>query len=589
LGVSALAADRARVERLLAVARATRPLPAADGSLYFASNRAGHVQVYRQAAPGEQPKPVIAGETRMVPHAHTTLGLLVREDSGGDETWQLSMMTGENRRPLTTDAKAIHQSVTVHPDGRRAGLAWNPGGQRDMVLGEIDLATGELAAWATPGDFWVWEAWSPDGARAAVMKRLGTPGEAHILERDGRMTRVLASAVRASTVEWTPDGLLVLSDLGRDFLGLALVDPNRPEAVARWVVAEDHDVEAAVVDPSKTRAAVVVNEGVYDSVRIVRLDDGGELERLALPRGVVISDHSGDAGYHVAWSPDGTRIFVSWEQATLPAEIYSWPGGERWTYTADLPDGLVEPGETSYVSFDGVEIPSLLYRRDGAPRPAVVYFHGGPEGQSRAGYSPHAQMLASIGVNVFMPNVRGSTGYGMRYQSLDDKTLRWDSVKDGCEAARMLKRSGQATRTAAMGGSYGGFMTLAVLVEDPGLWDAGVDTVGIADWHTFFRNMPPWRGVLRTSEYGDPYGAEAEFLRWASPIHRAASIKAPLLIVHGRNDPRVPVGESIRIAEVVTGSELLIFEDEGHGIAKLGNQVIANSRILEFLAAHLRD
>jgi len=138
-----------------------------------------------------------------------------------------------------------------------------------------------------------------------------------------------------------------------------------------------------------------------------------------------------------------------------------------------------------------------------------------------------------------------------------------------------------------MGASYGGFMTLAVLVEDPDLWDAGVDVVGIADWHTFFRNMPPWRGVLRINEYGDPNGAEAEFLREISPIHRASSIKAPLLVIHGRNDPRVPVGESIQITQAVGRSELLIFEDEGHGVAKLANQVTANSKILEFLAEHL--
>jgi dipeptidyl aminopeptidase/acylaminoacyl peptidase len=125
------------------------------------------------------------------------------------------------------------------------------------------------------------------------------------------------------------------------------------------------------------------------------------------------------------------------------------------------------------------------------------------------------------------------------------------------------------------------------LVEDPGLWDAGVDIVGIADWHTFFRNMPPWRGVLRMTEYGDPNGPEADFLREISPIHRAGAIKAPLLVIHGRNDPRVPVGESIQIAEAVGQSELLIFEDEGHGVATLPNQVTANGKILEFLADHL--
>ena len=584
MGVLA-ATDRARIERLLSVARATRPMPAPDGSLYFASNRGGHAQVYRQTAAGVEPELVFASETRMVPHAHTPVGLLVREDRGGNEIWQLGLVSDGRHRPLTTDARAIHQSVTLHPDKRRVGLGWNPGGQADVVLGELDLATGEMTRWAEPRGFWLWGAWSPDGKRAVVSKSMGTPTESYVLERDGRLTRLLPSALRVHPVEWLAEGILVATDVDRDFLGLGLIDPEQPESVSRWLLSEEHDVEGTALDPDRKRLAVVVNEGIYDSVRVVDLER--EIDRAVLPPGVVIADHSGDPGYHVAWSEDGESLFVSWELATRPAEIYQWPGATRWTFTGDLPAGLVEPEETSYTSFDGLTVPSIFYKVDDAPRPAVVYFHGGPEGQSRGGYLPAAQLLTSIGINVMLPNVRGSTGYGIRYQSLDDRTLRWDSVKDGCEAARTLKRSSLATRTAAIGGSYGGFMTLAVLVEDPELWDAGVDTVGIADWHTFFQNMPPWRGVLRMNEYGDPNGPESEFLREISPIHRAGTIKAPLLVIHGRNDPRVPVGESIQIAEAVAQSELLIFEDEGHGVATLPNQVTANSKMLEFLAAHL--
>ncbi|HKC18230.1 MAG TPA: prolyl oligopeptidase family serine peptidase [Candidatus Dormibacteraeota bacterium] len=581
------ATDRERIERLLSVARATRPLPAGDGSLYFASNRDGHVQVYRQDAPGAEPVNVHASETRMVPHAHTPLGLLVREDAGGNEVWQLGTVRDGDYRRLTHDSKAIHQSVTMHPDGRRAGLGWNPGGQADMVLGEIDLASGEMTRWVQPGGFWLWGAWSPDGNRAAVVKSMGTPTEAYVLGRDGEMTRLLSKSLRVLPVEWLDDGIVVVTDGGRDFFGVAVVDPAQPDVLARWLFDEDHDVEGVAVDPAGKRAALIVNEGVYDSIRVVQLADAGELERLSLPSGLVISDHSGDSDYHVSWSPDGERLFVSWERPTQPAEIYEWPSGTRWTVTGDAPAGLVEPEETSYESFDGLTIPALHYRVADGPRPAMVSFHGGPEGQWRGTFVPAVHLLNTIGMDVFLPNVRGSTGYGLRYQGLDDKTLRWNSVKDGCEAARYLKRSGLATETAAMGGSYGGFMTLAVLVEDPELWDAAVETVGIADWHTFFRNMPPWRGVLRMREYGDPNGSEANFLREISPLHRAGSIRAPLLVIHGRNDPRVPVGESVQISEAVPGAELLIFEDEGHGVAKLPNQVKANRRILEFLTARL--
>lgn len=581
------AADPARIERLLAVVKATRPLPAPDGSLYFASNRDGHVQVYRQASAGAAPIRVHSSDTRMVPHAHTPLGLVVREDLGGNEVWQLGIIDTGGYRRLTADPKAIHQSVTLHPDRRRAGLGWNPGGQADMVLGEIDLESGALTRWAQPGGYWLWGAWSPDGSRAAVVCSMGTPTEAYVLARDGALTRLLPSAVRVLPVDWIEDGILVVTDGGRDFFGLAIVDPARPEAAARWLFDEEHDVEGVVVDPVNERAAVIVNEGVYDSIRIVGLADGRELERVSLPSGTVIYDHSGDSDYHLTWSPDGARLFASWERPTQPAEIYECRSGARWTSTADVPAGLVEPEETSYRSFDGLTIPALYYRVDGTPRPAMVSFHGGPEGQWRGTFIPSVHLLNSMGMDVFLPNVRGSTGYGLRYQGLDDRTLRWDSVKDGCEAARHLKRSGLATQTAAMGGSYGGFMTLGVLVEDPQLWDAAVETVGIADWHTFFRNMPPWRGVLRMGEYGDPNGAESEFLRDISPLHRAASIRAPLLVIHGRNDPRVPVAESVQIAGAVGGAELLIFEDEGHGVAKLANQVTANRRILDFLAASL--
>src|SRR5690348_14729626 len=266
------AANRAKIERLLSVSRATRPLPAPDGSLYFASNRGGHAQVYRQAAPGADPQLVFASETRMVPHAHTPLGLLVREDRGGNEIWQLGLVAGSKHRPLTADARAIHQSVTLHPDRMRVGLGWNPGGQANVVLGELDLAGGEMTRWAEPGGYWTWGAWSPDGSRAVVSQSRGTPTESHVLERSGDMTRLLPRALRVHPVEWLGDGILVMTDLDRDFLGLAMVDPEHPDVVSRWLLDEDHDVEGAVLDPRKNKVAAVVNEGIYDSVRVLGMD-----------------------------------------------------------------------------------------------------------------------------------------------------------------------------------------------------------------------------------------------------------------------------------------------------------------------------
>ena len=583
--------NKAKLAQLLKVARATRPLPGPDRGLAFASNVDGYQKTFHLDAPGGKPRTLADAGDRTLPHAWTDAGLLVRHDRGGNEIWQLSIVEPDGGlKALTADSKAVHQSVALHPDGKRIGLAWNAGGGRDVSLGELDLVTGELTAWATPGDYWVWEDWSPDGARAAVSKVFGTWTEAHILERTGEMTRLLPDARRVNEIRWTTSGMFMLTDAGdRDFMGLAEVDARRPDRIKRWLISDEHDVEGYAVDHAGRRAAVVVNQGVYDEVRIVDLASGHTTDGIPRNGGVVLSDITGPESYHLSWSQDDSSLFVSWEHPTHPAEIFEWPADHQWTHIIadDEFSELVKPSEVTYKSFDGLVIHCLLYRKNDIPRPAVVQFHGGPEGQSRGLFAPVVQLLLDAGVNVLLPNIRGSTGYGFQFQSLDDRTLRWDAVRDGCEAARHLKGTGQATKTAAMGGSYGGFMTLAVLVEDPELWDAGIDIVGIADWHTFFKNMPPWRGVIRKREYGDPDGAESDFLRQISPIHAAHKISAPLLIIHGRNDPRVPIGESEHLAERVPNAEIMVFEDEGHGVVKLDNQLAANSRILAFLREHL--
>ena len=546
--------------------------------------------MYRCAAPGAPAETLTSTDDRLVPEHWTRYGLVVRGDRGGNEIWQLSLLTPDGGlRPLTHDARAIHGPARMRADGRSLGLSWNPDGQQDMVLGELALPGGDLHPWLTPTGFWNWLAWSPEGDRAVVSQSFGSWAHTYLLDREARLTPVLEQARIIEAAEWTPSGLFLITDGGNDFLGVAEVDPERPARVRRWLLEENHDVLALRATPDGRRAAVVVNGGLYDEIRVIDLSTGTAVERVQSAPGIVLSDHAGNAGRHIAWSVDGRTLFVAWDEPDRPADIVAHPGGHRWTgVNTNPPAGLVMPSATSYPSFDGLRIPAIEYRIDEQPRATVCLFHGGPEGQWRGGYAPLHHLLNAIGLNTFGPNVRGSTGYGFRFQSLDDKTLRWDSVKDGCEAGRWLRRTGRATRIAAMGGSYGGFMTLAVLVEAPELWDASVDTVGIARWRSFFERMPPWRGVLRIREYGDPFGEDAEFLESISPLHRAATIRTPLLVVHGRNDPRVPVAESEAIAARAERTELLIFENEGHGIARHENQERYHRRILEFLQAHLQ-
>ncbi|HLQ62320.1 MAG TPA: prolyl oligopeptidase family serine peptidase [Candidatus Acidoferrales bacterium] len=577
-------------EQFLTVTRAFRPLPTADGGLVFGSDLAGHPQVYRLPRPGRWPERLAPSGDRVHALAEVEGGLLLRHDQGGNETWQLSLLAADGGlRRLTQDAKAIHQSVTPAPDRERVGLGRNPGGQVDFHLSVLDLEAGRLEDWLRRDGFWLWAGWRPDGKQATCVRMLSpTRLEGYLLDPDGTLTPVLPAARRAIP-RWAPDGRLYAeTDFESEFVGLAEVDPAQPREPRSWLLHVQHDLEAFVPDPSGRSAAVALNQGPYDQLSLLDLTTGRSTPLKTPFPGIVYTDNVSPADQNLAWSPDGRRLFAAWEGPTRPADVYELRRGTRWTQAGTELGGCVEPQETDYRSFDGLEIPALhFFRRDGRPRPTLVWFHGGPEGQLRAGFNQAVQMLVAHGIDVFAPNVRGSTGYGVRYFSLDDKELRWDSVRDGVEAGRHLKATGAASRLAAMGGSYGGFMTLAVLIEDPELWDAAVELVGISDWHSFFRNTSGWRRAVRAAEYGDPEGAEAEVLAEFSPLRRAHVIRAPLLVIHGRNDVRVPVSEAEQISQAAREAELVIFDDEGHGIVKHVNRVKAYSRALSFLTERL--
>jgi len=200
--------------------------------------------------------------------------------------------------------------------------------------------------------------------------------------------------------------------------------------------------------------------------------------------------------------------------------------------------------------------------------------------------------LLRNGYGILSPNIRGSSGYGKEYIKLDDYKKRTDSVKDIEYATRWLIEKGltDSTMLAIKGASYGGYMTLAALTSYPHLFAAGIDVVGIANFVTFLENTKPYRRVLREAEYGPL--TDMEFLTEISPLTHAENIKAPLLIIHGENDPRVPVSEARQIAKAIESNggivETLIFPDEGHGVGKLSNRLIMYRRMVDFLDKYVK-
>ena len=307
--------------------------------------------------------------------------------------------------------------------------------------------------------------------------------------------------------------------------------------------------------------------------------------------------------WRISWSHEGHKILFTLTSGSMPCNLWLLDIDsmrlERVTDSAMEgidPDELVDAELCHYTSFDGLTVPYWYYKAPGkekGPRPVLIDIHGGPEGQERPMFTALTEYLVSQGFNIIAPNVRGSVGYGKTYTHLDDVEKRLDSVQDIDSLVKHLIETGIADkdRIAVMGASYGGFMTLSCVARYPDLWAAGIDVVGMTNLVTFLENTSEYRRAHRESEYGT-LARDRETLYHVSPIAKVDDIKAPLMVIHGANDPRVPVTEADMIVENVKsrGVEVkyLRYEDEGHGLAKRKNQLDCYPQVVAFLKKHLR-
>ena len=256
---------------------------------------------------------------------------------------------------------------------------------------------------------------------------------------------------------------------------------------------------------------------------------------------------------------------------------------------------LIEPELCHYTSFDGLTVPYWFYLPNGKKPervPLVIEIHGGPEGQEFPGFEPVIQYLLSEGIAVVAPNVRGSTGYGKTYHHLDDVEKRLDSVHDIDALVQHLIDTGVADEKAiaVMGMSYGGFMTLSCAARYPDRWACAVDTVGMYNLESFLENTAPYRRSHRETEYGT-LEHDRETLRRVSPIAKIDDLTTHLMVIHGANDPRVPVTETEQVVQKLRNKgvevDYLRYEDEGHGIVKLKNKLDCYPKVAAFLKKHL--
>ncbi|WP_284012039.1 S9 family peptidase [Halobaculum litoreum] len=604
------------IERYLNVRSAHSASVADDGTLAFLMDTTGTPQVWSLEEPGAWPEQHTFYEERVtfVDWSPERRELAFGMDEGGNERAQLFRLDPDSGvvTEWTAMPEAKHRWGGWSHDGERIAFASN---RRDEAVFDVYVQgrdeAGDDAELVYEGDGWLSLAgWSPDDSRLLVHEAHASyEHDLYVLDvATGDATHLTphTSEARFQSPEWAPDGdaVYVCTDHASDTLRLERIalgaDAGGDDAHATGdlTVVADGDgwnVDGVVVDEESRRVAYSRNVEGYTEITVGEFTAPDRIDAFAepsLPECVA-------GGF--SFGPDADRAAVTVTGSTVNTNVYEVDvksgAAERWTYaaTAGIPsETFVEPELVHYPTFDGREIPAFFSTPDDAgdgDTPVIVDIHGGPESQRRPSFNAVKQYFLNNGYAVFEPNVRGSSGYGKAYAHLDDVEKRMDSVADIEAAVEWLHDHPvvDPDRIVAMGGSYGGFMVLSAMTEYPDLWAAGVDVVGIASFVTFLENTGDWRRELREAEYGS-LEEDREFLESVSPINRADEIAAPLFVLHGANDPRVPVGEAEQIVEVASEhvpTRKLIFDDEGHGFSKLSNRIEAYRAIVEFLNEHV--
>lgn len=400
-------------------------------------------------------------------------------------------------------------------------------------------------------------------------------------------------------MDFLPDGsaLLIASDGNAEFTYLEKYDLETGQR--ETVLQPDWDVMGAGFSHGGKYLVVRINNDARTEIRIV---DTATNQLVQLPRlpaadipSVAISRDESTIAFYMSRAKNPRDLFVHEIGAdTQPTQL------TRSLNPAIAPEDLVEPKVVRFDSYDGMEIPGILYRPHGAtaddPAPALVWVHGGPGGQSRVGYNNLIQYMVNHGYVVYAINNRGSSGYGKTFFAADDRKHGEADLGDCIASKQMLIDTGYVDpeRIGIIGGSYGGYMVLAAMAFEPDAFKVGVDIFGVANWERTLTSIPAWWEAIREALYaemGDPE-TDIERLRRISPVFHAGNIKHPLMVLQGANDPRVLKAESDDMVAAARANgatvEYVIFDDEGHGFAKKENQREGYSKVLAFLDEHLK-
>jgi len=517
-------------------------------------------------------------------------GIIFTRDTGGDENFQLEYLDPALADPVRlTDGRGRAGRGLWSPDGTRYAFQWTArtGVASDVYIDDpLDRRAPELV-FEAPGVGWAVVDWSPDG-KSLLLIHFVSINESYLWTYDlaTREKREIepakVKAARGGNFSRDGKGVYFTSDLGSEFRTLRYADL----ATGKVRQLTDHiqwDVDLFVLSRDGRYLAYVVNEDGASRLGVMDLVQQADMIPPQLPFGVIGS---------MDFDPAGKRLAFGMQTPSQPSDVFVWTladgGFERWTESEvgqiDT-KSLVAPALVRFPTFDKVrgkprEIPAWVYKPAGdGPHPVLINIHGGPEAQSSPVFSIATQQwVVELGYAVITPNVRGSSGYGKTYVALDNGMKREDSVRDIGALLDWIatQKDLDASRVVVIGGSYGGYMVLASMTHYNDRLRGGIDIVGISNFITFLESTAEYRRDLRRPEYGDERDpAMRAFFDRISPLNNAGKINKPMLIVQGKNDPRVPVTESEQMVAKIraNGGEVwyLLGLNEGHGFAKRDN------------------
>lgn len=577
-----------------------------DKQVAFVTNISGRYNIWLVPSQSGWPTQLTVSNQRQINIAWSPKGrwIAYNSDYDGNEQWDLFLVSTSNGQVvnLTNTPEVSEEGAAWSPDGEKLAYSVKPKQSPNYELDVMEILTKRVTHLTsnTPAQFSnVDPIWSKDGKWVVYTQQTATGKDANVFivsAAGGRSTNLTAhqGEQRFAATDISPDGktILITSNSVNGHHNAGLLDIATKKIA--WLTSEKWEINSGTFSPDGKRLTWTTNVDGSQDIYAYNLASK-QAHALPIAKGI-----NWLLGTETAFSHDGNRLMYMHEGPNAPNDLwaYDFAAGKPQQVTDSLVGGvrgedMVEPFLVHYLSKDGKwQISAFVYVPYNAEKngknAAVVWIHGGPNAQSDNSFNRGIQYLVNQGYFVIAPNYRGSSGYGKEFDDANRFDMGGGDLEDVISAAEWIKKTGfiDPKKVAVMGGSYGGYLTMMAVTKAPDLWAAGVAIVPFVNWFTEIENEDPLLREYDMAIMGDPMKNKARFQE-RSPINFVDQIKAPLLLLAGGNDPRCPKTEAEQVASAIKKrngvAELKVYDNEGHGFAKIENQIDAYTRVAEFL------